>query len=37
MPPPAQEYPAAVLVAVQLPDVDNVQHAADLAELGRLV
>jgi GTP-binding protein HflX len=27
----------AVLVAVQLPDVDDAQHEADLAELGRLV
>ena len=32
-----QERPAAVLVAVQLPGVDDVEHAADLAELGRLV
>ncbi|MBL8716669.1 MAG: GTPase HflX [Myxococcales bacterium] len=30
------ERPACVLVAVQLPDVDDTQHAADLAELGRL-
>jgi GTP-binding protein HflX len=37
MPQPSQDRPAAVLVAVQLPDVDDVQHAADLAELGRLV
>ncbi|MFO0591075.1 MAG: GTPase HflX [Polyangiaceae bacterium] len=29
--------PAAVLVAVQLPEVDDTEHAADLAELGRLV
>jgi GTP-binding protein HflX len=29
--------PKAVLVAVQLPGVDDVQHEADLAELGRLV
>lgn len=29
--------PTAVLVAVQLPGVDDTQHAADLAELGRLV
>ena len=29
--------PRAVLVAVQLPGVDDVQHEADLAELGRLV
>ena len=35
--PPPQDHPAAVLVSVQLPDVDDVQHAADLAELGRLV
>jgi GTP-binding protein HflX len=28
--------PRAVLVGVQLPDVDDVEHAADLAELGRL-
>ncbi|GAC1537906.1 MAG: GTPase HflX [Polyangiales bacterium] len=34
---PPVERPAAVLVSVQLPDVDDVQHAADLAELGRLV
>lgn len=31
------ERPAAVLVAVQLPDVSDQDHAADLAELGRLV
>lgn len=31
-----EERPACVLVAVQLPDVDDTQHAADLAELGRL-
>ena len=37
MPPTAQDRPAAVLVSVQLSDVDDVQHAADLAELGRLV
>ncbi|MFT3764589.1 MAG: GTPase HflX [Minicystis sp.] len=33
----APDRPAAVLVAVQLPDVSDVDHAADLAELGRLV
>ncbi|AKT40660.1 GTPase HflX [Chondromyces crocatus] len=32
-----QERPAAVLVSVQLPGIDHEQHAADLAELGRLV
>ncbi|WP_437737303.1 GTPase HflX [Sorangium sp. So ce1335] len=32
-----QERPLAVLVGVQLPGVDDVEHAADLAELGRLV
>src|SRR5262249_9699018 len=32
--PPAR--PHAVLVGVQLPDVSDVEHAADLAELGRL-
>ncbi len=31
------ERPAAVLVAVQLPGVSDADHAADLAELGRLV
>ena len=31
------ERPRAVLVAVQLPGVGDVDHAADLAELGRLV
>lgn len=31
------DRPAAVLVSVQLPGIDDVQHAADLAELGRLV
>ena len=31
------DRPAAVLVSVQLPDVDDVDHAADLAELRRLV
>jgi len=35
-PPPAERL-AAVLVAVQLPDVADVDHAADLAELRRLV
>jgi GTP-binding protein HflX len=35
--PPSSERPAAVLVAVQLPDVSDVDHAADLAELRRLV
>ncbi len=30
------ERPACVLVAVQLPEVDDTQHTADLAELGRL-
>jgi GTP-binding protein HflX len=29
--------PRAILVGVQLPDVDDVMHAASLAELGRLV
>src|SRR5882757_7347088 len=29
--------PRAILVGVQLPGVDNVAHAADLEELGRLV
>ncbi|WP_437282080.1 GTPase HflX [Sorangium sp. So ce375] len=32
-----QERPLAVLVGVQLPGIDDVEHAADLAELGRLV
>jgi GTP-binding protein HflX len=31
------ERPATVLVAVQLPEVGDEQHAANLAELGRLV
>ena len=31
------ERPPAVLVGVQLPNVSDVEHAADLAELGRLV
>jgi GTPase len=34
---PSEPLPRAVLVGVQLPGVDDVQHAADLAELGRLV
>ena len=34
---PTPERPAAVLVAVQLPGVSDADHAADLAELGRLV
>ncbi|APR86543.1 GTP-binding protein related to HflX [Minicystis rosea] len=34
---PELDRPAAVLVAVQLSDVSDVDHAADLAELGRLV
>jgi GTP-binding protein HflX len=34
---PKGTRPAAVLVAVQLPGVDDVDHAADLQELGRLV
>ena len=29
--------PRAILVGVQLPGVDDVAHAADLEELGRLV
>ena len=29
--------PRAILVGVQLPDVDDVMHAASLGELGRLV
>ena len=33
----AQDRPAAVLVAVQLHDVSDTDHEADLAELGRLV
>ncbi len=32
----AEERPAAVLVAVQAPDVTDEEHAASLAELGRL-
>ncbi len=31
-----EEHPTCVLVAVQTPDVDDTQHAADLAELERL-
>ena len=34
---PTDERPRAVLVGVQLPGVDDVSFAADLAELGRLV
>ena len=37
MPNTETERSAAVLVAVQLPDVSDTDHAADLAELGRLV
>ncbi len=33
----ADARPLAVLVSIQLPETDDVQHAADLAELGRLV
>jgi GTP-binding protein HflX len=33
----AEPRPRAVLVAVQLPGVNDEQHAADVAELGRLV
>src|SRR5580692_12371517 len=33
---PSPPRPRAVLVGVQFPDVDDVEHAADLAELGRL-
>jgi GTP-binding protein HflX len=29
--------PRAILVGIQLPDVDDVMHAASLGELGRLV
>jgi GTPase len=29
--------PRAILIGVQLPSVDNVAHAADIEELGRLV
>jgi GTP-binding protein HflX len=34
---PATTHPAAVLVGVQLPGVSDVEHAGDIAELGRLV
>lgn len=34
---PSEERPPAVLVAVRLPGVSEEQHAADLAELSRLV
>jgi GTP-binding protein HflX len=37
MPPTSSDRPAAVLVAVQLPGVSDQDHAADLAELRRLV
>ena len=37
MPSPIPERPLAVLVSVQLPGVSEVDHEADLAELGRLV
>ncbi len=37
MPEHTPARPTAVLVGVQLPGVDDVDHAADLAELGRLV
>jgi len=37
MPTPAPDRPTAVLVAVQLPEVSDADHAADLAELRRLV
>src|SRR4051812_44682685 len=37
MPNASPDRPTAVLVAVQLPDVDDVEHEANLAELGRLV
>ncbi|MEO7093025.1 MAG: GTPase HflX, partial [Polyangiales bacterium] len=36
-PDPKAPRAAAVLVAVQLPGIDDVDHAADLQELGRLV
>src|SRR5688572_27442220 len=32
-----QPIPRAILVGVQVPDVDDVAHTASLAELGRLV
>jgi GTP-binding protein HflX len=34
---PRQEHALAVLVAIQLPGISDVEHAADIAELGRLV
>ena len=34
---PAPPRPTAILVSVQTPDISDEQHAADLAELGRLV
>jgi GTP-binding protein HflX len=34
---PTSVLPTAVLVAVQLPGVSDAEHAADIAELGRLV
>ncbi len=37
MPNEVPERPRAILVGVQLPDVSDVDHASDLAELGRLV
>ena len=37
MPTNSSERPQAVLVAVQLPGVDDVEHTGDLVELGRLV
>ncbi|WNG15404.1 GTPase HflX [Cystobacter fuscus] len=37
MSPSTPERPLAVLVGVQLPNVSDTEHAADLAELGRLV
>ncbi|MDX2166268.1 MAG: GTPase HflX [Deltaproteobacteria bacterium] len=33
---PAEERPRAILVGVQLPGVDDAEHAASLTELGRL-
>ncbi|SEU37016.1 GTPase HflX [Stigmatella erecta] len=35
--PSSSSLPPAVLVGVQLPGVSDIEHAADLAELGRLV
>ncbi|SEN07143.1 GTP-binding protein HflX [Stigmatella aurantiaca] len=35
--PSSSSFPPAVLVGVQLPGVSDIEHAADLAELGRLV